>query len=279
MPMKVAVFSDVQGNLPAMEEVIEEIIAWQPDLTVLNGDLINRGPLSLDCLRLFERYRQSHHWLPLKGNHEDYVLDCQQPAANALEGEMRRFADWTLAQLGEEAERVRHWPDHLTFHAPGGNQWVHITHGSMLGNRLGISARIDDADMAGRVPEDIDLLVTAHTHKVHERIFQDIPILNIGSVGSPFDRDERASYGRLIYSQGAWRSEVRRLAYDRQRAERDFQDSGFLDQGGPLARVIFAEWKRADLLMPLWKGLYLQPVLSGAIELERSVDEFLARLG
>ncbi len=274
--MKIAVFSDVQGNLPAMREVVEEILDWAPDLTVLNGDLVNRGPLSLDCLRLFERFRLSHHWLPIKGNHEEYVLDCQMPAENPLEGEMRRFADWTLAQMGEEAEPLRDWPDHLTFHAPDTDRWVHITHGSMVGNRIGISARITDEEMVGRVPEDVDLLVTAHTHKVHERIYRDIPILNIGSVGSPFDQDERASYGRLTFSNQRWQAEIRRVAYDRQQAERDFHDSGFLAEGGPLARVIFAEWKRADLLMPFWKRAYLEPVRSGAISLERSVDEFLA---
>ncbi|MBF0255454.1 MAG: metallophosphoesterase [Gammaproteobacteria bacterium] len=277
--MKIAVFSDVQGNLPAMEVVVEEILAWQPDLCILNGDLINRGPLSLDCLELFEEQRQAHQWLPLKGNHEEYVLDCQQPAPNALEAEMRQFTDWTLAQLGEKAEWVRHWPDHLTLHAPGSDQWVHVTHGSMIGNRIGISAKIADEDMPGRVPEDVDLLVTAHTHKVHERVYRQTPILNIGSVGSPFDRDVRASYGRLSYSNDRWQTEIRRLDYDRQRAEQDFHDSGFLDQGGPLAQVIFAEWKRADLLMPFWKQAFLQPVRSGAISLQRSVDLFLAQVG
>ncbi|MEO5343159.1 MAG: metallophosphoesterase [Gammaproteobacteria bacterium SHHR-1] len=275
--MKIAVFSDVQGNLPALQAVIEDILAWRPDLTVLNGDLVNRGPLSRDCLLLFEHYRACHNWLPLKGNHEEYVLDCQAPAENALEGEMRRFAEWTLAQLGDEAERMRHWPDHLTLHGPDSDQWVHITHGSMIGNRVGISARIADADMVGRVPEGVDLLVTAHTHKVHQRRYGNTPILNIGSVGSPFDGDVRASYARLTFSRGRWQAQIRRLAYDREQAERDYYDSGFLPEGGPLARVIFAEWKRADLLMPLWKRAYLDAVLRGDIGLSAAVDEFLAR--
>jgi hypothetical protein len=45
--MKIAVFSDAQGNLPAMEAVMEDILAWGPDLVVMNDDLVNRGPLSL----------------------------------------------------------------------------------------------------------------------------------------------------------------------------------------------------------------------------------------
>ena len=41
--MKIAVFSDVQGNLPAMEATVEHIRAWRPDLVILNGDLVNHA--------------------------------------------------------------------------------------------------------------------------------------------------------------------------------------------------------------------------------------------
>ena len=44
--MKIAVFSDVQGNLAAFETVVEHIQAWRPDLVLMNGDLVNRGPSS-----------------------------------------------------------------------------------------------------------------------------------------------------------------------------------------------------------------------------------------
>jgi len=84
--MKVAVFSDVQGNLPAMEVAVEHILAWDPDLVVMDGDLVNRGPSSAACLDLFETLHCGHGWIPVLGNHEVWVLRCarQAPATGCV---------------------------------------------------------------------------------------------------------------------------------------------------------------------------------------------------
>lgn len=277
-PMKIAVFSDVQGNLPAMEAAMEHIRAWRPDLVILNGDLVNRGPSSSGCLDLFEEQRRSEAWLPVRGNHEDYILHCGETSADSeLEGAMRSFADWTARQLGARADRLRRWPDHLCLHGPAGD-WIHCTHGSLAGNRDGISSSVPDRELPGRVPEDVALFVTAHTHKPLERTFRDVRILNVGSVGSPFDGDPRASYARIEHRASGWKTAIVRLPYDREQTARDFRESGFLDQGGPLAGFIFEEWRHARLMLPLLKERYLQALTRGEITLERAVHEFLRDL-
>ncbi|MET0092594.1 MAG: metallophosphoesterase [Sedimenticola sp.] len=277
--MRVAVFSDVQANLPAFEEVAADVERWGPDLVIMNGDLINRGPRNPECLELFNRMQHSHHCVPLRGNHEDYVSYCSRVApANANEAALRQFADWTADQLGSEIKQFDSWADHLDFHAPKSEQWVHVTHGTLSGNRSGISQSIPDEALEGKLPEGTELFITAHTHKVHERRYQGIQILNIGSVGSPFDGDPRSSYARLEFIHGSWHRKIVRLPYDRDRMARDCEESGFLDQAGPLARVIFEEWKRADLLMPHWNRRYRQAVLDGEITMQRAVDEFFADL-
>ena len=277
--MKVAVFSDVQGNLPAMEVAVEHILAWDPDLVVMDGDLVNRGPSSAACLDLFETLHCGHGWLPVLGNHEVWVLRCaRQAPATALEAEMRRFADWTLAQLGARAQTLEAWPDHLTLHAPGDPAWVHVTHGTMAGNRDGISASVPDADLAAKLPPDLALFVTAHTHKPLERRLGTTRILNVGSVGSPFDGDPRASYAQLEHRGGNWETRIIRLAYDRGRTERDFHDSGMLEEGGALAPILFEEWRRARGLMSQWRSHHEPAVLAGERPLAAAVAAFLAGL-
>lgn len=277
--MKVAVFSDVQGNLPAMEVAAEHILAWDPDLVVMDGDLVNRGPSSAACLDLFETLRRGRGWLPVLGNHEAWVLRCAgQAPATVLEAEMRRFADWTLAQLGDRAQTLAAWPDHLTLHAPGDPAWVHVTHGTMAGNRDGISASVPDADLAAKLPLGVDLFVTAHTHKPLERRLGATRILNVGSVGSPFDGDPRGSYAQLEHRSGQWETRIIRLAYDRDRAERDFRDSGMLEQGGALAPILCEEWRRARGLMSQWRSDHEPAVLAGERPLAAAVAAFLADL-
>ena len=278
--MKVAVFSDVQGNLPAMEVAVEHILAWDPDLVIMDGDLVNRGPSSAACLDLFEGLRRGRGWLPVLGNHEVWVLRCAQiRPATPLEAEMRRFADWTLAQIGERAGTLSTWPDHLTLHAPGDSTWVHVTHGTMAGNRDGVSASVTDQVLVDRVPEDLALFVTAHTHKPLERRLGATRIVNVGSVGSPFDGDPRGSYAQLEHRGGLWHSRIVRLEYDRDRTERDFRSSGMLEDGGPLAQILFEEWRRARGLMSLWRSDHEPAVVAGARPLAAAVADFLAGLG
>jgi hypothetical protein len=278
--MKVAVFSDVQAVLPALEAVIEHIDAWRPDLVVMAGDLVNRGPDSGGCLALFDEMRRERGWLPVNGNHEIWVLGCGDHAPkSAGDREIRRFTDWAWQQVAPQADRLRGWPDHLCLHPPEADAWLHVTHGTMAGNRDGVTPGRSDESLAGKLPADVALFISGHTHRTHQRRIQGMDVVNVGSVGSPFDGDVRGSYGRFTWRGGRWHTELVRFPYDRERAARDFEISGFLDEGGPLARIIYLEWKRASLLIGGWRERYQAAVLAGEISLATSVDQYLREIG
>jgi hypothetical protein len=148
----------------------------------------------------------------------------------------------------------------------------------MAGNRFGITANLSDEEIRGNLPEGVALFVTSHTHRPLHRELDGIPILNVGSVGSPFDGDVRGSYALLEERAGRWTWKIVRFDYDRARAERDFLDSGFLEEGGPMARILFEEWRQARLLMPYWRHELEPAVLAGERDLAEAVDEFLRDL-
>ncbi|WP_295449512.1 metallophosphoesterase family protein [uncultured Thiodictyon sp.] len=278
--MRVVIFSDVQANLPAMQEVVERIHHWAPDLVVMAGDLVNRGPKSLDCLELFDGLRRAHGWLPVQGNHETWILRCgRETPANALEADLRRFADWTYAQVKPRLAALLDWPDHLCFHGGAADSWVHVTHGTMANNRDGIGVSVSDESLRGKLPPDIALFVTAHTHRPLERVFEGTPILNVGSAGSPFDGDVRGSYAQLEWRGARWHAEIVRFSYDRVQADRDFLDSGFIEEGGPLARILYEEWRQARPLMSQWRRDFEPAVLTGERPAGPAVNEFLAQVG
>ena len=67
--MRIAVFSDIHGNLKALETVLEQIKAQNTDLTVFLGDLFQRGNQETECLELL----RNHDIICVKGNCELYA--------------------------------------------------------------------------------------------------------------------------------------------------------------------------------------------------------------
>ena len=67
--MKIAVFSDVHGNLNALHSVLEQIKTKNVDKTVFLGDIFQRGNKEIECLELLK----DSDAICLKGNCELYL--------------------------------------------------------------------------------------------------------------------------------------------------------------------------------------------------------------
>ena len=67
--MKIAVFTDVHGNLKALKTTLEQIKEKRPDLTIFLGDIFQRGNEETECLDLLK----TSGILCLKGNCELYA--------------------------------------------------------------------------------------------------------------------------------------------------------------------------------------------------------------
>lgn len=270
--MKVAVLSDIHGNLPALRTAVADIDAWAPDIVIVDGDIVNRGPDSGDCLAWMLERRETRGWRLLLGNHEEFVLDCEGPG-QPLSGpayEIKQFAHFALAQVDGMAAELRTLPDVYECLSPNGDA-LRVTHASMRSHRDGIYPETSNDILRKQIAPAPAVFVTGHTHRPLMRRVDDTLVVNIGSVGSPFDDDRRAGYGRFIWTGDEWRAEVVRLTYDFEAIERDYVRSGFLELGGPLAQLMLVELRKARGLIHRWAGRYESAVLSGQITLEESV--------
>jgi predicted phosphodiesterase len=275
--MKIAVLSDIHGNVPALDAVLDDIEGWGPNEVIVNGDLVNRGPYSLACVRMLRRRFPGCRYL--KGNHESYVLRCASQTLDPDDPkwELERFARWTCDQLGVLVDDIAGWGDHLDLDDLEGGSF-HITHGSRLGDRDGITPETPDEVLEDKLGDARDLFVSSHTHRPLQRYFNGTLVVNTGSVGQPFDGDPRASYGRFTFSAGRWQSEITRVPFDKARAEADFADSGFLEEGGPLARVILTELRQSRMHMGHLMRRYLAAMRAGEVSVADAVEAYLAEV-
>ncbi|RMH01929.1 MAG: metallophosphoesterase [Chloroflexi bacterium] len=275
--MKIAVISDIHGNYPALLRVLEDLEQWQPDHVIVAGDVVNRGPRSPECWQLIRQRQISAGWQVIRGNHEDYLLDCAQPDF-PLSGptyEIRQFAYWTYQQLNGATAEFATLPDRVSLYAPDQTE-LRVCHASMHHNRDGIYAESPDEVLMQQIAPPPAVFVTAHTHKPFVRQAGSSLVVNVGAVGAPFDQDPRASYGRFTWHpQTGWQAEIARVPYDRQQTEQDYVATGFLEEGGPLTQLMLIELRQARGLIFRWASQYEQAVLNEEITLAESVRRIL----
>lgn len=270
--MKVAVLSDIHGNLPALRAVMAHVDAWSPDAVIVGGDIINRGPLSGECLDLIVNRQMADGWHLLRGNHEEFVLDCGDPD-QPLSGpiyEMKQFAHFALEQVSHKVGLLRTLPDIYECPAPD-SQILRIAHASMRSNRDGIYPMTGDDEIRRQIAPAPAVFVTGHTHRALVRRVDETLVVNVGSVGSSFDGDRRAGYGQFTWREDQWAAEIVRLDYDYDQLEKDYVSSGFLHEGGSLAQLMLVELRKAHGLIHRWASQYEDAVIRGHLTLEESV--------
>ncbi len=275
--MKIAVLSDVHGNYPALLTVAEHVEAWQPDIVILAGDIVNRGPRSAECLAFVLAKQKEANWQLVGGNHEEYVIAQSKPERpdEGPQAEIQRASRWTYEHIRQAMPILEALPFSRELTGPRGDT-LRVTHGSMLGTRDGIYPHTTSAELPAKIGEPLPAaFCVGHTHQPLVRTLNGTLVVNAGSVGLPFDGDWRASYAQLVWRGGQWQAHIVRLCYDRGQAERDFHETGFLEQGGPLTRLMLRELQIARGLIYSWAQMYEQAVLRGELGLAQSVEQFL----
>lgn len=277
--MKIAVIADVHANYAALQAVTAHIEAWQPDQVIVAGDLVNREPRPLECLRFVKAKTAANGWLVVRGNHEEYVIEQANPGypRNGPAADIHRISYWTYEQVSKDAAFLETMPFDLSLRAPDGGE-VRVTHASMLGLRDGIFPWTSEEELERKIGSPPTLFLVGHTHTPLIRWLNGTLVVNAGSSGLPFDGDTRPTYARCTWKQERWQAEIVHVDYDNDLAEHDFYTTGFLQDAGPLAVLVLRELKLAHSQLGEWLHLYQARTLAGEIPIRQAVVEFLERM-
>ena len=275
--MKIAALGDIHGNFRALIAVLADIEAWSPDLVLVLGDIINRGPRSKDCWDLIQKKTLDPAWHVIRGNHEGYVLNFEDPAFSreGMDFALRQVIYWTYESLArQDLDELTQLPREIKIDLPDLGS-VQAAHASIAGERVGIYPSTPDSRLAGLVPGTARLFLIGHTHQPLIRTYKDTLVINTGSVGLPFDGDTRAGYAQITNQQSSWEGKITRISYDLEAAAKDFYTSGFIPTGGPLADLILAELRLGWPQLGKWFREYEMLVREERIDLQEAVYEFL----
>ncbi len=276
--MKIAAIADIHGNYQALIAAIDHIESWKPDQVLVLGDIINRGPRSPDCLHLIQEKVKTDDWKIIKGNHEGYVLNFTAPDFpwGGLDFELRKIIYWTFQSLNEnDIQSVADMPEKLDLVLQD-NQLIRGLHASTAGDRVGIYPDSSDSDLENLVDSKADVFLIGHTHQpFHKGISREL----LSSILDRLVCHSMAINGlrtpRLPLGKGGWAGEIIRIDYDLPAAVGDYEQSGFIPDGGPLAELVLAELKLGWPQLSHWFRQYESRVLGGEISLDQAVTEYL----
>ena len=208
--MRVAIVSDIHGNLTAFEAVLADLRETSPDFILHGGDLADAGASPVEIV---DRIRDLG-WPGIAGNTDEMLFDHDSltrfaaalPQLRSLFAVVAEMADATRALLGDDRiawlrslPRIQNLDRIALVHAGPADLW------------RAPASSASDADLQstyGALHHPV--VIYGHIHHPYVRELAGLTIANSGSVGLPYDGDRRASYILLDDS----RPIIRRVEYD-----------------------------------------------------------------
>lgn len=242
--MRLAVISDIHGNLTALEAVLDDL-ATVPDvdLTWCLGDLACFGARPLECvqrIRALSEQDEGKTFRVIGGNTDRYLIGGERLRVPAAQDETEfanlardlqnrdTLINWSLGKLDFEAYQylksllrrelsrdVDGYGVVVGYHAVPGDDEAFLTSSTP-------SELVEDyfLDREGR------LGIGGHTHRQMDRRAGAWHVLNVGAIGMSFDRPGFGQYGILTFESGEVQVDLRNVAYDVEEAKRDLYEAG-----------------------------------------------------
>jgi predicted phosphodiesterase len=239
--MKIGLFSDIHGNLPALEAVLSDMDATGVDTRACLGDLVAFGPHPKEVL---SRLKGIEELILVRGNTDRWlgmVWDRPDgPFEEQVIGQVRPALHWTLDQLADGIDELVRLP--VTGSLDLGVARLLMEHASPGSDVVGIVPETPErrlSRMFSRLAGEI--FVCGHTHRPFQRHVDEVLVINVGSVGLPYDGIPRPSWVLLEVDKSGVHVEIRRVDYDRESVRKDMETRRM-----PWREVFMSRLERAE---------------------------------
>lgn len=208
--MKIALFSDIHANLPALQAFFKDVETRKPDAIYCLGDLVGYNIWSNEVINEIRKRN-----IPTIAGNYDFGIgrksdDCGCAYKTDKEKEMGAVSISFTNKIVKDEERkyLRTLPAHirLEFQLNDDKLNLLLVHGSPRRiNEYLFEDREEKSLLRIMEQADADVMCFGHTHKPYHRILSSEEngkqryrhAINIGSVGKPKDKDPRGCYVML----------------------------------------------------------------------------------
>jgi putative phosphoesterase len=210
--MRIAFISDIHGNAIALEAVLKDIEKKEVDKIYVLGDLCFRGPEPKRSLELV----RSLNTEVIKGNADEWVvrgIHVGEVPDSAIEM-MSIERDWTFLQLdNNDINYLNNLPTDLILEF--GRVKIHAFHATPKSLFEVVQPFENDETLRDKMMEsEADIYIYAHIHKPFIRYLDGKCIINTGSIGLPFDGQNKSSYALVEVENESFQTTIVRVSYD-----------------------------------------------------------------
>jgi putative phosphoesterase len=181
--MRIAIISDIHGNLVSLDAVLKDIKKKRVDQIVFLGDAATLGPQPVEVIaRLIEI-----KCLCILGNHDDYMIRPEIINSYTKDKVIIEAVAWCRDQLSEsDISFLSTFQRNIEMHIDGKMHLV-CFHGSPLSNTDIILSETPASQIDHMLEHDMpDIYAGGHIHIQMLRQFKGHYLINPGSVGQPF---------------------------------------------------------------------------------------------
>jgi predicted phosphodiesterase len=217
--VRIALFSDVHGNVRALDAVRKAVRIARPDFVAIAGDHVLNGPNpveTIDGIRAFEAEGAAI----IQGNTDIAVADFDFTAAfpwytDGVPESMRAAAEWAHDQIGpDRVDWLRRLPAERRIRLED-DTLVLVCHASPGSQTAGLDSTLDPSVILERMSRtDARVVGCGHTHLAEIRDYGWRVIVNGGSAGYALDGDPTAGWAIIDIADGVVTAELKRAEFD-----------------------------------------------------------------
>lgn len=239
--MKVAVISDIHGNVQALNAVLEDIKKENCQKIFCLGDIAMAGPEPGKTIDIIRDLDKTLDFTIIQGNTDAMIANCDNQMIHLLSEAnpiMANALESDISIINEEQKNyLRNLPVNKNIGVEGLK--ILLVHGSPRKNNENIFPNLKIKEVEEMIEStDADIILCGHTHvPCGYQTNTKQTVINAGSVGRPFSEEPKSCYAVIEINGGSFEVKHNLVDYDVKTASEILKKRNF-DGSDKLAQML-----------------------------------------